>query len=176
MQGWVGWNSMPHAMQAVQMLGELGTPCTRAVPRLRPDCSQLAGRRRPHPARPPRPGCSPPALLLPTPARPAPRRFLRERTDLSDGATAFTAGAAAALGSSVVKVPLAVCIRSVQVRDVVLVPGGADRDALQGSRASPPAGITCLPARQLAAGPPVALVQAGRAPLPQLWCHQAAQQ
>ncbi len=35
---------------------------------------------------------------------------------MSDGATAFTAGAAAALGSSVVKVPLAVCIRSVQVR------------------------------------------------------------
>ena len=30
------------------------------------------------------------------------------------GATAFVAGAAAALGSSVVKVPLAVCIRSVQ--------------------------------------------------------------
>lgn len=42
------------------------------------------------------------------------KRFLREKTDLSDGATAFTAGAAAALGSSVVKVPLAVCIRSVQ--------------------------------------------------------------
>lgn len=42
------------------------------------------------------------------------KRFLRERTDMNDGATAFTAGAAAALGSSVVKVPLAVCIRSVQ--------------------------------------------------------------
>ncbi len=37
------------------------------------------------------------------------RRFLRVA-----GATAFVAGAAAALGSSVVKVPLAVCIRSVQ--------------------------------------------------------------
>lgn len=33
---------------------------------------------------------------------------------VSAGATAFVAGAAAALGSSVVKVPLAVCIRSVQ--------------------------------------------------------------
>jgi solute carrier family 25 S-adenosylmethionine transporter 26 len=42
------------------------------------------------------------------------KRFLREKTDFSDGATAFTAGAVAALGSSVVKVPLAVCIRSVQ--------------------------------------------------------------
>ena len=42
------------------------------------------------------------------------KRFLRQKTELSDGATAFTAGAAAALGSSVVKVPLAVCIRSVQ--------------------------------------------------------------
>ena len=42
------------------------------------------------------------------------KRFLRERTEMGDGAVAFTAGAAAALGSSVVKVPLAVCIRSVQ--------------------------------------------------------------
>eukprot|EP00887_Chlorella_sp_A99_P006829 scaffold2.g6829.t1 len=42
------------------------------------------------------------------------KRFLKERTSLSDGATAFTSGAVAALGSSVVKVPLAVCIRSVQ--------------------------------------------------------------
>lgn len=42
------------------------------------------------------------------------KRMLRERTTLGDGATAFVAGAAAALGSSVVKVPLAVCIRSVQ--------------------------------------------------------------
>lgn len=33
---------------------------------------------------------------------------------MSDASTAFTAGAVAALGSSVVKVPLAVCIRSVQ--------------------------------------------------------------
>lgn len=42
------------------------------------------------------------------------KRFLRERTDMGEGQMAFTAGAAAALGSSVVKVPLAVCIRSVQ--------------------------------------------------------------
>jgi solute carrier family 25 S-adenosylmethionine transporter 26 len=42
------------------------------------------------------------------------KRFLRQRTELGDGATAFVAGATAALGSSVVKVPLAVCIRSVQ--------------------------------------------------------------
>lgn len=42
------------------------------------------------------------------------KRFLRERTNMNEGATAFTAGATAALGSSVVKVPLAVCIRSVQ--------------------------------------------------------------
>lgn len=42
------------------------------------------------------------------------KRFLREKTDLHEGASAFVAGAAAALGSSVVKVPLAVCIRSVQ--------------------------------------------------------------
>ncbi|KDD71282.1 hypothetical protein H632_c5384p0, partial [Helicosporidium sp. ATCC 50920] len=42
------------------------------------------------------------------------KRLLRERTALSDGSVAFAAGAAAAVGSSVVKVPLAVCIRSVQ--------------------------------------------------------------
>jgi solute carrier family 25 S-adenosylmethionine transporter 26 len=42
------------------------------------------------------------------------KRFLREKTDLHEGASAFVAGATAALGSSVVKVPLAVCIRSVQ--------------------------------------------------------------
>jgi solute carrier family 25 S-adenosylmethionine transporter 26 len=42
------------------------------------------------------------------------KRFLRERTELHEGASAFIAGATAALGSSVVKVPLAVCIRSVQ--------------------------------------------------------------
>ena len=42
------------------------------------------------------------------------KRFLRERTDMHEGASAFVAGAVAALGSSVVKVPLAVCIRSVQ--------------------------------------------------------------
>ncbi|GAB4815049.1 hypothetical protein N2152v2_002095 [Parachlorella kessleri] len=42
------------------------------------------------------------------------KRFLRSNTQLNEGATAFVAGAAAALGSSVVKVPLAVCIRSVQ--------------------------------------------------------------
>ena len=37
-------------------------------------------------------------------------------TDLSPGGVAFCAGAVAAAGGSVVKVPLAVCIRSVQVR------------------------------------------------------------
>ena len=42
------------------------------------------------------------------------KRFLREKTELHEGASAFVAGATAALGSSVVKVPLAVCIRSVQ--------------------------------------------------------------
>ena len=42
------------------------------------------------------------------------KRALADRGDLSPGAAAFTAGAAAAVGSSVVKVPLAVCIRSVQ--------------------------------------------------------------
>ncbi len=42
------------------------------------------------------------------------KRVLKEKTTLNDGSMAFVAGAAAALGSSVVKVPLAVCIRSVQ--------------------------------------------------------------
>jgi solute carrier family 25 S-adenosylmethionine transporter 26 len=39
---------------------------------------------------------------------------LSRHTDLSPGMVAFVGGGAAALGSSVVKVPLAVCIRSVQ--------------------------------------------------------------
>jgi solute carrier family 25 S-adenosylmethionine transporter 26 len=42
------------------------------------------------------------------------KKLIKEKTTLNDGSTAFVAGAAAALGSSVVKVPLAVCIRSVQ--------------------------------------------------------------
>lgn len=42
------------------------------------------------------------------------KRFLRKNTEMHEGASAFVAGATAALGSSVVKVPLAVCIRSVQ--------------------------------------------------------------
>ncbi|KAG2435801.1 hypothetical protein HXX76_006997 [Chlamydomonas incerta] len=42
------------------------------------------------------------------------KRLLREKTDLPDGTVAFIAGAVAAVGSSVVKVPIAVCIRSVQ--------------------------------------------------------------
>ncbi len=42
------------------------------------------------------------------------KRLLKQRGDVGDGAAAFLAGAAAATGSSVVKVPLAVCIRSVQ--------------------------------------------------------------
>ena len=42
------------------------------------------------------------------------KRVLKEKTTMNDGSMAFVAGAAAALGSSVVKVPLAVCIRSVQ--------------------------------------------------------------
>ncbi|GIL55112.1 hypothetical protein Vafri_10726 [Volvox africanus] len=42
------------------------------------------------------------------------KRLLREKTDLSEGTVAFIAGAMAAVGSSVVKVPIAVCIRSVQ--------------------------------------------------------------
>lgn len=40
---------------------------------------------------------------------------LSRRTDLSPGGVAFVAGGIAAAGGSVVKVPLAVCIRSVQV-------------------------------------------------------------
>lgn len=39
---------------------------------------------------------------------------LARQTDLAPGSVAFVAGAAAAAGGSVVKVPLAVCIRSVQ--------------------------------------------------------------
>ncbi|KXZ54883.1 hypothetical protein GPECTOR_4g955 [Gonium pectorale] len=42
------------------------------------------------------------------------KQLLRERTDLPEGTVAFIAGAVAAVGSSVVKVPIAVCIRSVQ--------------------------------------------------------------
>lgn len=42
------------------------------------------------------------------------KKFLRKHTRLPDGTVAFASGATAALGSSVVKVPLAVCIRSVQ--------------------------------------------------------------
>lgn len=42
---------------------------------------------------------------------------LSRRTDLSPGGVAFVAGGIAAAGGSVVKVPLAVCIRSVQVAD-----------------------------------------------------------
>lgn len=42
------------------------------------------------------------------------KRFLRQKTTLNDASLAFVAGATAAFGSSVVKVPLAVCIRSVQ--------------------------------------------------------------
>ena len=42
------------------------------------------------------------------------KNVLTRRTRLNTGAVAFVSGGAAALGSSVVKVPLAVCIRSVQ--------------------------------------------------------------
>ncbi|EIE26628.1 mitochondrial carrier [Coccomyxa subellipsoidea C-169] len=42
------------------------------------------------------------------------KNALRRHTDLQEGGLAFVAGATAAVGSSVVKVPLAVCIRSVQ--------------------------------------------------------------
>ncbi|GAX74200.1 hypothetical protein CEUSTIGMA_g1649.t1 [Chlamydomonas eustigma] len=42
------------------------------------------------------------------------KQVLRKHTDLSDGAVAFVSGGTAAVGSSVVKVPIAVCIRSVQ--------------------------------------------------------------
>ena len=40
--------------------------------------------------------------------------LLSRHTDMAPGGVAFVAGAAAAAGGSVVKVPLAVCIRSVQ--------------------------------------------------------------
>lgn len=42
------------------------------------------------------------------------KRFLRQRTRMSDGQVAFVSGGVAAIGSGVVKVPIAVCIRSVQ--------------------------------------------------------------
>lgn len=42
------------------------------------------------------------------------KKVLKERTELSDGSVAFISGATAAVGSSFVKVPIAVCIRSVQ--------------------------------------------------------------
>lgn len=42
------------------------------------------------------------------------KRTLKNHTKLNEAGTAFVAGGTAALGSSVVKVPLAVCIRSVQ--------------------------------------------------------------
>lgn len=42
--------------------------------------------------------------------------LLSRHTELGAGAVAFVAGGVAAAGGSVVKVPLAVCIRSVQVR------------------------------------------------------------
>ena len=43
------------------------------------------------------------------------KKYLREHTTLKEGSVAFFAGAAAAVGSSFIKVPIAVCIRSVQV-------------------------------------------------------------
>lgn len=42
------------------------------------------------------------------------KNLLRQHTDLKEGSLAFISGATAAVGSSVVKVPIAVCIRSVQ--------------------------------------------------------------
>ncbi|WIA33401.1 hypothetical protein OEZ86_006535 [Tetradesmus obliquus] len=42
------------------------------------------------------------------------KRFLRQNTEWKDGQIAFVSGGAAAIGSGVVKVPIAVCIRSVQ--------------------------------------------------------------
>lgn len=42
------------------------------------------------------------------------KRALKDKTKINEGGIAFIAGGTAALGSSVVKVPLAVCIRSVQ--------------------------------------------------------------
>jgi solute carrier family 25 S-adenosylmethionine transporter 26 len=42
--------------------------------------------------------------------------LLSTRTDMPSSGVAFVSGGIAAVGSSFVKVPLAVCIRSVQVR------------------------------------------------------------
>jgi hypothetical protein len=42
------------------------------------------------------------------------KRFLRQRTTMGEGQIAFVSGGVAAVGSAVVKVPIAVCIRSVQ--------------------------------------------------------------
>lgn len=42
------------------------------------------------------------------------KRLLKEQTAMAEGSVAFVSGATAAVGSSFVKVPLAVCIRSVQ--------------------------------------------------------------
>mmetsp|Transcript_13533 Transcript_13533/g.28951 ORF Transcript_13533/g.28951 Transcript_13533/m.28951 type:complete len:377 (+) Transcript_13533:170-1300(+) len=42
------------------------------------------------------------------------KQYLRKNTAMKEGSVAFVAGATAAVGSSVVKVPIAVCIRSVQ--------------------------------------------------------------
>lgn len=42
------------------------------------------------------------------------KRFLRQRTTMGEGQMAFVSGGVAAVGSGVVKVPIAVCIRSVQ--------------------------------------------------------------
>lgn len=42
------------------------------------------------------------------------KKAIKKHTRLHEGSVAFVAGAAAALGSAVVKVPLAVCVRSVQ--------------------------------------------------------------
>lgn len=47
--------------------------------------------------------------------------LLSHHTELSAGGVAFVAGGIAAAGGSVVKVPLAVCIRSVQVRCFSLI-------------------------------------------------------
>ena len=43
--------------------------------------------------------------------------LLARHTDMAPGGVAFVAGGVAAAGGSVVKVPLAVCIRSVQVQE-----------------------------------------------------------
>ena len=53
--------------------------------------------------------------------------LLSRHTDLGAGAVAFVAGGVAAAGGSVVKVPLAVCIRSVQVGRRRPVYGGKPR-------------------------------------------------